>query len=77
MAVEHAVALVGQVNVKLLRRNAVLRAFNAVCEIAVLIANKDIVWLLFLCFFDPLFSYPLDVFCLRFIICPAFFVCIL
>ena len=67
---EDAVALLHQVNIKLLRGNTVLRTVNAVCKIAVLVADKDVVGRLVACLFDPFLPHALDILCLTGIVFP-------
>ena len=64
-------------DIEVLCRNAVSRALDTVCKVAVLIANENIVGLFFFCFFNPFFAYTFNVFGLFFVIRFIFFIRIL
>ena len=44
-AEKHAIALFGQVQIQLLCLNAILSTFNTVCQVAVLVADKNVIGL--------------------------------
>ena len=63
MAVEHTVALTGQVGVQFLRVDAVLGAGYAVFSIAFLVGDKNIIRRELARVFYPSLPYPLDILC--------------